>query len=80
MIFIPASRAVPFLTETRKRSDPWFSHNSGRKTAAHFSWNCSKEPHGSVEGLFFKVGCLPHLFKIVEVTHLGSEDVDDDIA
>ena len=33
--------AFPLLTETRKRSSSLFLRNSGRKTAAHSSWNCS---------------------------------------
>ncbi len=39
----PDPRAFPFFTETRKRSDSLLSRNSGRKTAAHFSWNCSAD-------------------------------------
>ena len=31
----------PLLPGTRKRSSSLFLRNSGRKTAAHFSWNCS---------------------------------------
>ncbi|TAV72702.1 hypothetical protein ELI02_05050 [Rhizobium leguminosarum] len=39
------SRAVQLFTETQNRSNFLFLSNSGRKTASHFSWNCSSEAH-----------------------------------
>ncbi|TIL47550.1 MAG: hypothetical protein E5Y86_02425 [Mesorhizobium sp.] len=40
----PDSRAVQLLIEPPTRSKYLFLRNSGRKTAAHFSWNCSATP------------------------------------
>src|SRR5690606_5817712 len=37
----PRSRSFHRFTETAKRSISLFLRNSGRKTASHFSWNCS---------------------------------------
>ena len=34
-------RALSLFFESRKRSILLFLRNSGRKTASHFSWNCS---------------------------------------
>ncbi|TAX44242.1 hypothetical protein ELH99_32885 (plasmid) [Rhizobium leguminosarum] len=34
-------RAVQLFTEAQNRSNFLFLRNSGRKTASHFSWNCS---------------------------------------
>ncbi|RWA68814.1 MAG: hypothetical protein EOQ30_21370 [Mesorhizobium sp.] len=36
-------RAVHRFTETPNCSNYLFLRNSGRKTVAHFSWNCSSE-------------------------------------
>ncbi len=36
------SRAFPLFLESRKRSILLFLRNCGRKTAAHFCWNCSR--------------------------------------
>ncbi|TIT77635.1 MAG: hypothetical protein E5W57_14335 [Mesorhizobium sp.] len=38
------ARAVQLLTESPIRSKRLFLRNSGRKTATHFSWNCSNAP------------------------------------
>ncbi|RVE89830.1 hypothetical protein CN212_16645 [Sinorhizobium meliloti] len=46
-------RAFPLFSESRKRSSPLFCRNSGRKTAAHFYWNCStpSEDHKALQYL-----------------------------
>ncbi|QAZ47364.1 hypothetical protein C1M53_20220 [Mesorhizobium sp. Pch-S] len=46
-------RAFPFFTETPKRSTSLFLRNSGRKTAAHFSWTCSRsqQAHTNMAGV-----------------------------
>ncbi|TAU52226.1 hypothetical protein ELI43_05070 [Rhizobium leguminosarum] len=36
-------RAVLLLTEAQNRSSLLFLRNSERKTASHFSWNCSRQ-------------------------------------
>ena len=36
------ARAFHRFTETANRSMSLFLRNSGRKTASHFSWNCSR--------------------------------------
>ncbi|TBE94395.1 hypothetical protein ELG97_21960 [Rhizobium leguminosarum] len=37
-----SAKAVQLLTEAQDRSSLLFLRNSGRKTASHFSWNCSE--------------------------------------
>ncbi|NKK95186.1 hypothetical protein ELG97_03575 [Rhizobium leguminosarum] len=37
----PTDRAVQLFIEAQSRSNFLFLSNSGRKTASHFSWNCS---------------------------------------
>ncbi|TBZ73821.1 hypothetical protein E0H56_24760 [Rhizobium leguminosarum bv. viciae] len=37
----PSDRAVQLFIEAQSRSNFLFLRNSARKTASHFSWNCS---------------------------------------
>ncbi|RUU56070.1 hypothetical protein EOD04_30095 [Mesorhizobium sp. M2C.T.Ca.TU.009.01.2.1] len=43
------TRAVQRFTESPNRSNSLVLRNSGRKTATHFSWNCSRFPRVTLQ-------------------------------
>ncbi|TAU23513.1 hypothetical protein ELH75_22650 [Rhizobium leguminosarum] len=52
------ARAVQLLTEAQDGSRLLFLRNSGRKTASHFSWNCSRGKGGGCFATFCDQGMM----------------------
>ncbi|RUU06930.1 lasso peptide biosynthesis B2 protein [Mesorhizobium sp. USDA-HM6] len=61
------SRAVQRFTESLTRSKYLFLRNSGRKTATHFSWNCSRVLSLNGAEMLFLTRCLA----VVSAVRLG---------